>query len=211
MKYLHKLYPESIKYYRVACAAVEHEHLDCLKYAYENGCDCGNGNQISLYVATNKKLDCLMFIHKYICNEFSPCGDIFCKHKPWNTFASYHAARNNNIQCLKYLHENGCEWDISVCSGAAEKGALECLKYATENGCDWNIYTCRKAYMYGSIDCLQYLLNTYISEIDMYELESICSDDYKNNKQLKRLYMTFNNVNNYDDTDNLINKYAILS
>ena len=38
---------------------------------------------------------------------------------------------------MKFLHENGCPWDKSVCEAAAEGGHLECLKYLHENGCPW--------------------------------------------------------------------------
>jgi hypothetical protein len=35
-----------------------------------------------------------------------------------------------HLECLKYAHENGCEWDRYTCSNAAFNGHLECLKYA---------------------------------------------------------------------------------
>ena len=44
-------------------------------------------------------------------------------------------ALNGNFVLLKFLHENGCPWDIRTCSLAANYGHLECLKYAHENGC----------------------------------------------------------------------------
>ena len=47
--------------------------------------------------------------------------------------------------CLKYAHENECEWNEYTCENAAEYGHLECLKYAHENGCEWNEYTCHNA------------------------------------------------------------------
>ena len=45
------------------------------------------------------------------------------------------AAEGGQLECLKYLHENGCAWDESTCEAAAEGGHLECLKYLHENGC----------------------------------------------------------------------------
>jgi hypothetical protein len=41
----------------------------------------------------------------------------------------------SDLECLKYLHENGCPWDEETCYVAALSGHLECLKYAQENGC----------------------------------------------------------------------------
>ena len=40
----------------------------------------------------------------------------------------------NDLECLKYAHENGCPWDKKTCSEAALNGHLECLQYAHENG-----------------------------------------------------------------------------
>jgi len=35
--------------------------------------------------------------------------------------ASYQAASMGHVECLKYLHENGLQWDHWVCQYAAEK------------------------------------------------------------------------------------------
>lgn len=66
------------------------------------------------------------------------------------------AAEYNQLECLKYLHENGYEWDYSTPSSAATEGSLECLRYALENGCPWDIYTCIEASSNMTSDCLQY-------------------------------------------------------
>ena len=41
-------------------------------------------------------------------------------------------------ECLKYAHENGCDWDWFTCVMAAAHGHLDCLKYAHENGCQYD-------------------------------------------------------------------------
>jgi hypothetical protein len=34
------------------------------------------------------------------------------------------------LDCLKYAHENGCEWDEDTCArGAANNEHLKCIKY----------------------------------------------------------------------------------
>jgi len=66
------------------------------------------------------------------------------------------AAKNGKLDCLKYLHENGCPWDKSTCAYAAVKGHLDCLKYAHENGCPWDKDTCALAAKNGHLDCLKY-------------------------------------------------------
>ena len=68
---------------------------------------------------------------------------------PWNEGTCSDAAFNR-LECLKYLHENGCPWDGETCSYAVKmdllrcrwdevpsNGRLKCLQYANENGCPW--------------------------------------------------------------------------
>jgi len=42
------------------------------------------------------------------------------------------ASVGGNLECLKYLHENGCPWDEHSCRTASMSGHLECLKYLHE-------------------------------------------------------------------------------
>ena len=65
-------------------------------------------------------------------------------------------AQNGNLELLQFLHENGCPWDESTCSGAAHYGHVGCLKYAHENGCPWNSFTCLCAATNGHLECLRY-------------------------------------------------------
>lgn len=43
--------------------------------------------------------------------------------------------RQDKLECLKYLHENGCEWDWRTTAWAVWLFHPECLEYARENGC----------------------------------------------------------------------------
>ena len=72
-------------------------------------CIYGNLECRSYYIMTGKSLD----------GACEKCGD---------------AAEKGHLECLKYLHENGCPWDENTCIGAASNGHLECLCYARENG-----------------------------------------------------------------------------
>ena len=65
-------------------------------------------------------------------------------------------AENGNMEFLKFLHENGCPWDIRTCSWAALYGHLECLKYAHEKGCPWNEDTCAATARNGHLECLKF-------------------------------------------------------
>ena len=76
---------------------------------------------------------------------------------PWNETTCEKAARNGHLDILKYLHEEGCPWDESTCKAAAMNGHLDCLIYLRENGCPWNKYTFYHAAYNGHLDMLKYL------------------------------------------------------
>ena len=61
-----------------------------------------------------------------------------------------------HLDCLKYAHENGCEWSSDAPWSAAENGHLECLKYLHKKGCPWTVDTCRIAALKGHFECLKY-------------------------------------------------------
>ena len=130
-------------------------HLECLKYAYKNNCpgqhfdcECNNKNvhNIIKYKSPLDKTDIMTKKYynkdwKFLCN----CNSIISN-----------AVINGHLDCLKYAHENGCEWDSKTCYGAAQYGHLDCLKYAHENGCEWNVEICWIAAGKGHLDCLKY-------------------------------------------------------
>ena len=67
-----------------------------------------------------------------------------------------YAAKNGDLEMLKYAHENGCIWDEWVCAIAALGGYLQVLKYAHENGCKWDKDTCMSAALNGHLEILKY-------------------------------------------------------
>ena len=66
-------------------------------------------------------------------------------------------AENGYLECLKYVHENGCSWDKSVAEAAAANGHLQCLRYLHANGCSWDKTVSEAAMANGQLACLQYL------------------------------------------------------
>ena len=77
---------------------------------------------------------------------------------PWNTSTCSFAANNGHLECLKYAHERGCPWDVWTCAHAASNGQLECLKYLHEHGCPWDKDECIDAALaYGNTACLTYM------------------------------------------------------
>ena len=75
----------------------------------------------------------------------------------WNYWACTLAARHGHLYCLKYLHKNGVICVISACYEAADNGHLDCLKYLHEHGCEWNGGAVMRAASSGHLDCLKYL------------------------------------------------------
>ena len=47
----------------------------------------------------------------------------------WDNWTCYIVVINGHLECLRYLHENGCPWDEGICADAARNRHLECLKY----------------------------------------------------------------------------------
>ena len=74
----------------------------------------------------------------------------------WDVDTCEHAAMNGQLECLKFLHTQGCEWNSSTCSSAAGTGKLDCLKYAVESGCPLNVKVHECAAMNGQLECLKY-------------------------------------------------------
>jgi len=98
-----------------------------------------------------------------LCGKFSSIGNLsllkFVHENgcEWNKETYSSAAGNGHLEWLKYAHENGCEWlGGYACTYAAANGHLECLKYCHENGCTWDSWTCHVAAENGHLECLKY-------------------------------------------------------
>lgn len=78
-----------------------------------------------------------------------------------NEFFTLLIAKDGNVECLKYAHENGCSWDHLTCTYAAFHGHLDCLKYAHEHGCPWTTSTSfaagQNAAHTNNMECLRYV------------------------------------------------------
>ena len=120
--------------------AAKYGHLECLKYAHENGCPLKSW--VCAIAASRGHLECLQYAHEKGC--------------PWDYMTTMMAAELGRLECLKYAHVNGCPWRENTCSEAARNGHLECLKYAHVNKCPWDYRTCMHAAKYGHLKCLKY-------------------------------------------------------
>ncbi|CAL6389318.1 unnamed protein product [Bathycoccus prasinos] len=84
------------------------------------------------------------------------------KKCPIDWHACARAAENGHLACLKYLHEEAkAPWDLGTAIWAAANGHLHILKYLFERKYDkYDAYACYYAAVNGHLDCLQYLHET---------------------------------------------------
>jgi len=84
------------------------------------------------------------------------------KKCPIDWHACARAAENGHLACLKYLHEEvKAPWDLGTAIWAAANGHLHILKYLFERKYDkYDAYACYYAAVNGHLDCLQYLHET---------------------------------------------------
>jgi hypothetical protein len=140
--------------------AAKNGHLDCLRYAHENGCEMSH--LITVEAAANGHLDCLQYAHSQGCEM--------------SHLITAEAAENGHLDCLQYAHENGCILGVWSAPCAAENGHIECFKYCFQKWWDnqhfWKI---------------EYDLSNIIDKIDLEDpvWSSLFTLDLTNNPLLK--------------------------
>ncbi len=87
---------------------------------------------------------------------------MICKEEFWGKKLSKinfsTATKAGDVEIVKYLHENHCDWGTKAFHYAAENGHVDCLVYAHENGFFLlNKYVCEAAARCGQLECLRYL------------------------------------------------------
>lgn len=182
--------------HRTTKAAALFGHLDCLRYAMENGCHAeGNaeGNAEALAGPV------FPYAEERICTvalTVAPYMQTFYVHPEENTlwfeglcdvpmqrklaclqylrdqgcmwgWSTYRmAAACGDVQTLLYVHEQGCPVFEDACSMAARYGHLECLKYLHIHGGEWDEQATSLAAEYGRLSCLQYLCEHGCDRVD---------------------------------------------
>ena len=98
------------------------------------------------HVAETNKLELLEWIRE----------EKKCK---WNVGTIDEAARQGNLEMIKYCVANECPIDVWACAWAAHSGNLECLKYLHEEArAPWNCFTAAEAAGKGHLHILEYLV-----------------------------------------------------
>jgi hypothetical protein len=70
----------------------------------------------------------------------------------------YEVAQTNKLELLKWIREEKkCRWDAGTITPAARQGNLEMVKYCVANECPINEFACACAAVNGHIEVLKYL------------------------------------------------------
>ena len=77
----------------------------------------------------------------------------------WNeTYFCYQVAGTNKLELLKWAREEKkCRWDYRTINAAARQGNLEMVKYCVANECPIDENACANAAANGQLECLKYL------------------------------------------------------
>ena len=90
----------------------------------------------------------------------------------WNSRTINVAARQGNLEMVKYCVANECPIDAFACACAAENGRLECLKYLHEEvKAPWDSLTARWAALNGHLHILEYLVERKFDKYSGFECQ----------------------------------------
>lgn len=162
-------------------------NLRLIEKAIERGCVLSD---LSLWATYECNLEILRYAHS-VDQEFIPrattivadmgCLDclIFLHENgcPWNKQTTTEAASSGHIDCLVYAHENSCPWDEQTTEAAAMYGNVDCLRYAHENGCPWTSSVIVLSFAHCNLDCLVYVCENFLPRITEINLDSVIDQE----------------------------------
>lgn len=97
----------------------------------------------------------------YFSKNPEKCGKIY-ESKPVNitldSFVANKLIDNNNIQLIKWCHQNNFKWNSNTSARAAELGNLKLLKYLKKHKCPFDKYTFQCGIRSGKLGVIEYLI-----------------------------------------------------
>lgn len=86
-------------------------------------------------------------------------GEAGCPWGPAGARVCRFAARDGELDVLRWARQDGCPWDASACEAAAESGHLDVLDWAVSHGCDWGEDTLSAAAAAGKLNTLKWAVS----------------------------------------------------
>ena len=141
----------------------EMSSISTLEFAWENKSfwpsDWEDETWFCMKVACTNKLELLKW-----AREEKKCE--------WDYVTINAAARQGNLEMVKYCVANKCPINNRACACAAENGHLECLKYLREEAkAPWNSWTAARAAFNGHLHVLEYLVERKYDQYSEYACE----------------------------------------
>jgi len=113
---------------------------------------------------------------RYFCSEVAKTNKLELlkwareeKKCEWDEWTINSAARQGNLEMVKYCVANECPIDERACAYAALSGQLEILKYLREEvKAPWDFYTAAWAAQNGHLHILEYLVERKFDQYDVF-------------------------------------------
>ena len=160
--------------------AVRSKNVECVRYVYGQGCVIGAHDcATAAYLGS---VECLAFVHQNggafnnVMLNACMAGSLACiqyLHAQLGFVAADAAcvgllAHGGHLECLRFVHENGCPWDATTAYNAVRSDEVNCLEYAHNHGCAMPTDLAQKADLSNAVKCMFYIQESSNSPLSDY-------------------------------------------